>query len=102
MNAPDRTLGIRREILAVAFAAEAHVAARKPPRTNSQRADEGKLLADFFGALTGLTGEDEDRERVTDAISQLLHYAYRDGLGVQTACEAAMFNFECEQQEDPA
>jgi len=97
---------IKSEILAVAFAAEAQIAdCYRMPRTNSQRAAEGKIVCELLAAMTGLDideNADGPETVITDTVTQIFHYAQSEGISARTVFERALFNLECELVEEQA
>jgi len=94
------TRPIRPSIMAIAYQAEAHLSAPEKERTNADRAEEGRILADLLGAMTGLDGDDERVIAAEDAITQLLHFLCHMGIETDLALESAAFQFDCEIAEE--
>jgi len=66
-------------------------------RTNVQRAAEGKILCDLMEVMTGV---DEPADKAADAICQIFHHCYAEGLDIDAVFTAALGNFEAEVLEE--
>jgi hypothetical protein len=79
---------------------EAHIAAQSnAPRTNEARADEGVILAECFGLMSGVDPSPSMDGPVTasaDMLAQIMHWARRDGWDFDAALQTATSNFQAE------
>lgn len=96
---PSTITGIRPEILAVAYMAEAHVAGQGRKRTNKNRAEEGRIICELLGAMTGLD-EKEQHEKIDDALAQIFHLCAELDIDAERAFRSALWNVEVETDEE--